>query len=111
MAAIITDSTPRQDGFRMPGEFEPQKQIFMLWPVRTDNWRDGAKPAQKAFRDVACAIREFEPVTVCVPPEQYANARGQLPSDIRVVEMTSNDAWTRDCGPTTPIDAKGHTRA
>ena len=111
MAAIITDSTPRQDGFRMPGEFEPQKQIFMLWPVRTDNWRDGAKPAQKAFRDVACAIREFEPVTVCVPPEQYANAKGQLPSDIRVVEMTSNDAWMRDCGPTFLIDDKGHTRA
>ena len=26
------DSTPKKDGFRMPGEFEPQEQIFMIWP-------------------------------------------------------------------------------
>ena len=60
------DSTPRKDGFRMPAEFEPQKQIWMLWPERPDNWRDGAKPAQKVFANVAKAISEFEPVTMCV---------------------------------------------
>ena len=45
MAKLITNSTPKADGFRMPGEFEEQKQIFMIWPERTDNWRAGAKPA------------------------------------------------------------------
>ena len=39
MAKLITNSTPKADGFRMPGEFEEQKQIFMIWPERTDNWR------------------------------------------------------------------------
>ena len=29
---IITDSTPKQDGYRMPGEFEPRKQDFLIWP-------------------------------------------------------------------------------
>ena len=53
MAKRITNSTPKQDGFRMPGEFEKQKQIWMLWPWRNDNWRLGAKPAQKAFLEVA----------------------------------------------------------
>lgn len=38
MAKLITNSTPKADGFRMPGEFEEQKQIFMIWPERTDNW-------------------------------------------------------------------------
>ncbi|MEG1242378.1 MAG: agmatine deiminase, partial [Oscillospiraceae bacterium] len=38
------ESSPKKDGYRMPGEFEPQKQIWMLWPERPDNWRDGAKP-------------------------------------------------------------------
>lgn len=73
------DSTPRKDGFRMPAEFEPQKQIWMLWPERPDNWRDGAKPAQKVFANVAKAISEFEPVTMCVSPAQYAHARNVLP--------------------------------
>lgn len=97
MAKRIEGTTPKQDGFRMPGEFEEQEQIWMLWPERPDNWRNGAKPAQKAFVNVATAIRQFEPVTVCVNPSQYQNARAQLPKDIRVVEMTSDDSWIRDC--------------
>ena len=50
--------------------------------------------------DVAEAISQFEPLTMCVSPAQYNNARNLLPGSIRVVEMTSNDSWIRDCGPT-----------
>ena len=46
MAKRITKTTPKQDGFRMPGEFEEQKQIWMLWPWRNDNWRLEAKVQQ-----------------------------------------------------------------
>ena len=35
------NSTPKKDGFRMPGEFEEQEQIFMMWPERDDTWRNG----------------------------------------------------------------------
>ena len=94
------DSTPRKDGFRMPGEFELHAGTWMLWPERTDNWRMGAKPAQKAFADVAAAIAGFEPVTMGVNQGQYRNARAMLPSNIRVVELSNNDSWVRDCGPT-----------
>ena len=41
------DSTPKADGFRMPGEFEPHRGCYMIWPERPDNWRLGAKPAQR----------------------------------------------------------------
>ena len=47
---IITDSTPKQDGYRMPGEFEPRKQDFLIWPERQDTWRNGGKPAQSSWR-------------------------------------------------------------
>lgn len=105
------DSTPKKDGYRMPGEFEPQKQVWMLWPERPDNWRDGAKPAQKTYANVAKAISQFEPVTMCVSKEQYANCRNALPSEIRVIEMASNDSWIRDCGPTFVVNDKGGVRA
>ena len=108
----VIDSTPKQDGFRMPAEFEPQKRIWMIWPERTDNWRSGAKPAQKVFGDIATAISSFTPVTMCVSHKQYANARSMLPSQIRVVEMSSNDSWMRDCGPTfVKNDETGEVRA
>ncbi|MEA4811520.1 MAG: agmatine deiminase [Anaerolineaceae bacterium] len=94
------DSTPKQDGFRMPGEFEPHAGTWMIWPERPDNWRNGAKPAQKAFAEVAKAISQFEPLTMCVSVAQFNNARNHLPSNVRVVEMSNNDSWMRDCGPT-----------
>ena len=84
----------------MPGEFEPHDGCWIIWPERPDNWRLGAKPAQKVFVEVAKAISQFEPVTVCVSNAQYDNARSQLPEEVRVVEMSTDDSWIRDCGPT-----------
>jgi len=103
-------STPRGDGFRMPGEFDAHAGCWMLWPERPDNWRLGAKPAQKAFAEVAVAISRFEPVTMCVSAAQFTNARRMLPGSVRVVEMSSNDAWMRDCGPTFVTDGQGILR-
>jgi agmatine deiminase len=108
--STIIDSTPRADGFRMPGEFESHEQLWMLWPQRPDNWRLGGKPAQRAWTKVATAISQFEPVTVGVNDAQYENARNMLPADVRVVEISSNDAWMRDCGPTFVVNDKGDVR-
>lgn len=109
MSCLLT-STPRADGFRMPAEFEPHEGTWMLWPERTDNWRNGAKPAQQAFADVARAIAQFEPVTVGVNRRQYENARGSLPPEVRVVEISNNDAWMRDCGATLVSNDQGEVR-
>ncbi|MGB5102595.1 MAG: agmatine deiminase [Steroidobacteraceae bacterium] len=103
-------STPRRDGYRMPGEFEPHSGCWMLWPERPDNWRLGAKPAQQAFAAVATAIAGSESVTVGVSANQFANARRLLPAQVRVVEMSSNDAWMRDVGPTFVVNHRGGVR-
>ncbi len=98
--SFLLEGTPKKDGYRMPGEFEKHSGAWMLWPERPDNWRLGAKPAQKAFVEVAKAISRFEPLTMAVSQAQYNNARNLLPGNIRVVEMSNNDSWIRDCGPT-----------
>ena len=103
-------TTPRIDGFHMPAEFYSHSGTWMLWPQRPDNWRLGAKPAHKAFVAVATAIAQFEPVTMGVNHDQFNNARQMLPLHIRVVEISNNDAWMRDCGPTFVIDGKGGVR-
>lgn len=83
----------------MPGEFEPHDGCWMLWPQRPDVWRQNARPAQHAFVEVARAIAESEPVTVAVSDREYDNARKLLPDSVRVIEMSSDDAWMRDVGP------------
>jgi agmatine deiminase len=94
----------------MPGEFEPHDGCYLIWPERSDNWRNGAKPAQRVFAQVAAAIARFEPVTMLVSAAQYAHARDVLPPIVRVVECTTNDSWVRDCGPTFVVDAGGNRR-
>lgn len=106
----IIESTPKKDGFRMPGEFEAHQGCWMLWPERTDNWRLGAKPAQKAFVEVAETIAKYERVTMCVSQRQFQVARDMLSEKIRVVEMSNDDAWMRDVGPTFVINEKGEVR-
>lgn len=96
---IITDSTPKRDGYRMPGEFEPHDGCWLIWPERQDNWRLGAKPAQEAFKQVIAAISRFEKVCVAVGAGQYEHVRSELPPQVKIVEMSSNDCWMRDCGP------------
>lgn len=93
-------STPRADGFRMPAEWERHYGCIMIFPERADSWQYGAYAARKAFVEVASAIAESEFVTVCASEKQYENARRMLPDHIRVVEMSSNDAWARDYAPT-----------
>lgn len=103
-------TSPKKDGYRMPGEFEAHKGVYLLWPERPDNWREGAKPAQATFAKVAAAISEFETVTVGVSDRQYTNARHMLADNVTVVEMSNDDSWIRDCGPTFVVNDKGDIR-
>ena len=34
----IENRTPHQDGFYMPGEFEPQDGVILIWPKRPGSW-------------------------------------------------------------------------
>lgn len=102
--------TPAADGYRMPGEFEAHSGCWMLWPERPDNWRLGAGPAQQAYAAVAEAINASDPVTMGVSDAQFEHCRSLLSPSIRVVEISSDDAWMRDCGPTFLIDGRGGMR-
>ncbi|HEY2717524.1 MAG TPA: agmatine deiminase [Solirubrobacterales bacterium] len=110
MSATALESTPKADGFRMPGEFEPHSGCWMLWPERPDNWRADARPAQAAFAAVAEAIAAAEPVTVGASEAELERARAQLSPAVRVVELPSDDAWMRDVGPTFLVGGDGERR-
>ncbi len=95
----IRNSNSQRDGYYLAPEWQHHRQSYMMWPQRTDNWREGAKPAQKTFAEVAAKVSQYEPVTMLVSREQYQHARHVLSEKIRVVEMSYNDAWIRDIGP------------
>jgi agmatine deiminase len=88
------------ESYRMPGEFEPHRACWMAFPYRLDTWHDNAKPAQKAFSEVANAISSFETVYMCVKPELIETARQLLSSRVTIVPMDYDSEWMRDIGPT-----------
>lgn len=108
---MLLQSTPAADGFRMPGEHEPHSRIWLAWPVRSDNWRDNAAPAQAAFAAFITELVKYTPVGVAVCEAGRESAGRLLPAEVKQVVVKYNDAWMRDMGPTFVVNDKGEKRA
>lgn len=108
MKQKIPFSTPAEDGFYMPGEFEPHHGCIMIWPERPGSWIYGAKAAREAFRSVIEGIAESEHVYVAVSEAGMESAREMLlggePADwkqsVELFLAETDDAWARDVAPT-----------
>jgi agmatine deiminase len=107
MPRVTTANTPKQDGFRMPAEWALHERTWMMWPSRKIVWPDLAA-TKKDFVGVAHAIRDFEPLTMAVKPEDETEARSMLGSDIEIVAAAMDDSWARDTGPCFLVDGKGN---
>ncbi len=97
----------------MPGEFEPHAGCVMIWPVRPGSWPHGAKKAQQAFAEIARIIAESETVYMLASGKEAQTVRELLEgagTDIRVLEIETDDAWARDVGPTCVVNAAGEVR-
>lgn len=116
---------PAEDGFTMPGEFEPHVGCIMIWPERPGSWIYGAKAAREAFRNVIAAIAESEKVYVAAGRKGIASACEMLlgkkvcecagedryfcgedaqvsgwQKNVEVFLAETDDAWARDVAPT-----------
>lgn len=107
----ITNSTPKIDQFKMTADYNLQSEVFMIWPQRTDNWRNGGKPAQDSFAKLAETISKFEPITMLVNENQYTHAKTKVGKFARVIEISSDDAWARDTLPIFVKNDLGQIRA
>jgi agmatine deiminase len=96
----ITNRTPMQDGFRMPGRFERHQRSYVQWPTEP-LYRWSLEAAREEYAATIHAIARFEPVTVIVRPEDRGSAAAilSLGEEIGLLEMPLDDAWIRDSGP------------
>src|SRR5690606_14738430 len=103
--------TPREDGFRMPAEWEPHSRCWMAWPCRESLWGDGLEEARDAYAEVAKAIVAFEPVTMLVQPDSLTDASLRCGSGVACMPMEMDDSWLRDTGPTFLLGPEGQLAA
>lgn len=102
----MKEKNSREVGFLMPGEFEPHEGCIMIWPERPGSWRNGAREARRAFRDVIAAIAESEHVYVAVSEASMPLAKEllcgkeQWQKNVTLFMAETDDAWARDVAPT-----------
>jgi agmatine deiminase len=101
-------STPASDGFRMPAEWTPHARCWMAWPMRPETFRGAIEPAKRAYAEVACAISQFEPVTILCQQSDVAEASLAC-KGVEVVALPISDSWLRDTGPSFVTDEMGRT--
>lgn len=95
-------TTPKKDGFHMPGEFEPHSGCIMIWPERPGSWPHEARAARMAFAEIIRIIAKSEHVYVAVSEasrESAENLLGNL-SNVTIFAAETDDAWARDTAPT-----------
>jgi len=73
----ITDTTPIEDGYYMPAEYDRHKATIMIWPVRTGSWPYNAVAAQNVFVDIAHIISRHEKVYILADEKHYAQAEAR----------------------------------
>jgi agmatine deiminase len=96
------DPCPVRDGFVWPAEWAPHARTWMCWPCRMEAWGgpEGLLRAKQAFARVARAISTFEPVTMAARPQDAAEARLATACKTDLFEVSLDDSWARDMGPT-----------
>lgn len=103
-------STPREDGFWMPAEWEAHEVCYMEWPTVTRRgfWAQRFEEAKREYAEVADAIAAFEPVVMVCDPVQEAEARRSCGKGVEVLPVPIDDSWMRDNGPIFVRDESGH---
>jgi agmatine deiminase len=109
-AELLARTTPLEDGFFFPAEWEPHEYTIMAFPP-AQNWQGyGLEEARQEWADVANAVSEFEPVLMVVQSADRRIAQNLLNSEIELIEFPLNDAWSRDTGPMVLVNAAGERR-
>ncbi|MCQ2534134.1 MAG: agmatine deiminase [Clostridia bacterium] len=87
---------------RMPAEFEKHAGTILVWPVREGSWPHKGIDAQKTFTELANIISKSETLFMCCNPSDLDHVKNIFKDNpnIRVIAITTNDAWARDIGPT-----------
>ena len=76
--------------YRLPAEWEPQSGVQLTWPHAQTDWAYMLDEITETYRQMAEAIRKYEPVLIVEPP--------------------TNDTWARDHGFITLVNDRGDAR-
>jgi agmatine deiminase len=98
--------TPRQQGFRMPAEWEPHEATWLAWPHNEDDWPGRFEPIPWVYGEIVRKLSAVERVKVLVHNEDLRESAKQVleksGANTAAVEFhlqPTDRVWTRDFAP------------
>ncbi|HET6399270.1 MAG TPA: agmatine deiminase family protein [Candidatus Thermoplasmatota archaeon] len=95
--------TPRELGFRMPAEWEPQESVWFVWPRDPLTWPDRVEVARDVFVEAMRLVTPHQKVDLVVHPDLAGDCRDRLAKEgirnVRLHAVDHQDSWIRDYGP------------
>ncbi|PAF48506.1 agmatine deiminase [Helicobacter sp. 12S02634-8] len=87
---------------RFKAEWERQRAVLMAFPHEKSDWIESIEAARENFLAIIREIARFEPVWVCIDPDDLIGKAMlqhlQIPQ-VKLLEIPVNDTWARDFGP------------
>ena len=98
--------TPREQGYRMPAEWEPHAATWLAWPHNSEDWPGRFHPIPWVYCDIIRHLSRVEAVHLLVDnaaAEQRARSLlskvGAHLSRVHFHQWPTNRVWMRDSGP------------
>ncbi len=110
-------ASPAEDArplpFRWPAEWEPQRALWLSWPVNSWIWEGRLAAVQARFAELAALASRYQSVAINAAERTHAaielalkKAGADLPR-IALYPIATDDVWIRDHGPIFTRDAEG----
>ena len=100
-------STPIEEGYRMPAEWEEQEAVWIAWPHNEITWPGMLKDVEETYVRFVEAMHEGQIVRILVNDvneqariETMLSEAGINITQIEFFKIKNVDAWIRDYGPT-----------
>src|SRR5690242_18031312 len=113
-ATIDSKTLPAALGYRMPAEWEPHAATWISWPHKLESWPGKFEPIPPLYARLIKTLAQFEPVHILAGGGAVMAQAKQFVGDVPNVtlhEIPTNDAWTRDHGPTFLVGPAGSAPA
>ena len=99
--------TPAALGYRMPAEWEAHSATWLAWPHKEASWPGKLSSVQSVWVEVVQMLSVGETVEILVNEaapaplvRELLERAGTMMDRVRFHNVPTDDAWTRDSGPT-----------
>jgi agmatine deiminase len=105
-ASSAMPGTPRQQGYRMPAEWEPHEATWLAWPHNPEDWPGKFQPIPWVYAEIVGHLARVEDVHILVDDagaekraRRILQRSGANLARVHFHPWPTDRVWTRDSGP------------